>query len=171
MLLLAKAFLDIALWRRTPAQLPASLFLLSLVSGAAALLDALSALLPPGPNEQMVLQIALDVGLPVAFAWAVLTLARRRQRFLQTATALIGVGVLADLLLYPADALLRVVGSERFVSIPLGFLFYAALLWYLLACTHIWRAALESSLMLGGLISLGYLVLLIVLEQQLLPQT
>jgi hypothetical protein len=37
MLRLAKAFWEIALWRRTPAQLPASLFLLALVAAAAAL--------------------------------------------------------------------------------------------------------------------------------------
>ena len=57
---LAKAFFDIAIWRRTPAHLPASLFLLALVSAAAALLDVAGALLLPGPNDKIVLQVALD---------------------------------------------------------------------------------------------------------------
>ena len=41
MLRLAKAFWDISIWKRTPAQLPASLFLLGLVAGIAALLEDL----------------------------------------------------------------------------------------------------------------------------------
>jgi hypothetical protein len=167
---LAKAFFDIALWRRTPAHLPASLFLLALVSGAAALLDVLGALLPPGPNGEIVFQVLLDVGLPLAFAWAVLSLGRRKQRFLQTAIALVGVGVLADLLLYPLGALLSIVGTDRPASIPLRLLLYVALIWYLFACANIWRSALESGVILAGLISVGYLILSVVIEQQLLPQ-
>ncbi len=53
MLRLAKAFWDIALWRRSPAQLPASLFLLALVAAAAVLLEVLSALLPPVSSDRM----------------------------------------------------------------------------------------------------------------------
>jgi hypothetical protein len=52
-----------------------------------------------------------------------------------------------------------------------GLLLYVGLIWYLLACAHIWRAALDSGLLLGGIISVGYLVLSIALEQQMLPQT
>jgi hypothetical protein len=44
-------------------------------------------------------------------------------------------------------------------------------IWYLLACAHIWRTALDSGVALGGVISVGYLILTIALEQQLLPQT
>jgi hypothetical protein len=101
----------------------------------------------------------------------VLELARRRQRFLQTAIALLGIGVLAEILLYPVGALLRIIGADRFASIPLGLLLYVGLIWYLLACANIWRAALDSGFMLGGLISVAYLVLSIALEQLLLPQT
>jgi hypothetical protein len=171
MLRLAKAFLDIALWRRTPAQLPASRLLLALVVGAAALMEVLGAFLPPGPSDGILVRVAMGVGLPLAFTWAVLALARRRERFLQTASALLGVGVLAEIVLYPLAAMLRLMGEDRMVSIPIGLLLYVALIWYLLACAHIWRAALDSGLLLGGLISVGYLVLSIALEQQMLPPT
>jgi hypothetical protein len=43
------------------------------------------------------------------------------------------------------------------------------LIWYLLACANIWRAALDSGLGLGLAISVGYLLLSMVLEQQFLP--
>lgn len=171
MLRLAKAFLDIALWRQTPAHLPASLFLLALTVCAAGLMEVMGAYLTPGPQDRMVARVALEVGLPLAFTWAVLAIGRRRARFLQTATALLGVGVLAEIVLYPLGALRSAMGDDRMASIPLGLLLLVGFIWYLLACAHIWRAALDSGVALGGVISVGYLILTIALEQQLLPQT
>lgn len=171
MLRLAKAFWDIAIWRRTPAQLPASLFLLTLVALAAALLEVLSAFLPPVSSDRILIRIALSVGLPLGFAWAVLVLTRRRQRFLQTGIALLGVGVLGELVLYPVGSLIHVIGSDRLASVPLGVLMLVGLIWYLLACANIWRAALDSGLSIGVAVSVGYLLLSIALEQQLLPDT
>ncbi len=171
MLRLAKAFWDIALWRKTPAQLPPSVFLLCLVAAAAALLEVLSSLLPPASSDQIVMRVVLSVGLPLAFTWAVLAVARHRPRFLQTGSALLGVAVLAEMVLYPLGSLIHYVGSERPASLPLGFLMLVGLMWYLLACAHIWRAALDSGLALGTAISIGYLLLSIVLEQQLLSST
>lgn len=171
MLRLTKAFFEIALGRQTPANLPASTFLLGLLACAAALLEVAGALLPPAPNDGILLRIVLEVGLPLGFTWAVLKLARRRQRFLQTAIALLGIGVLAEIVLYPVGAILRVIGPERFASIPLGVLFYAGLIWYLLGCANIWRAALDSGFVLGVVVSVGYFVLSFALEQLLLPQS
>jgi hypothetical protein len=171
MLRLAKAFWDIALWRRTPAQLPASLFLLALVAVAAALIEVLSAFLPPASSDRLLTRIVLSVGLPLGFAWIVLVLARHRERFLQTGIALLGVGVLAELVLYPLGSLIHLVGADRLEAVPLGILMLLGLIWYLLACANIWRSALESGLSIGLVISVGYLVLSIALEQQLLPDT
>jgi hypothetical protein len=171
MLRLAKAFLDIALWRQTPAHLPASLLLLALTACAAGLMEVLGAYLTPGPQDRMVARVALQVGLPLAFTWAVLAIGRRRARFLQTASALLGVGVLAEIVLYPLGALRSALGDDRMASIPLGLLLLVGFIWYLLACAHIWRSALDSGVALGGIISVGYLILTIALEQQLLPQT
>jgi hypothetical protein len=171
MLRLAKAFWDIALWRRTPAQLPASLFLLSLVAGAVALLEVIGALLPPGPSDRILTRVALSVGLPLAWTWAVLAVARHRQRFLQTGSALLGIGALAQLVLYPLGSMLDVLGEKNPLAIPLGLLLFAGLVWYLLACANVWRSALDSGLGLGAAVALGYLLLSIALEQQLLPDS
>jgi hypothetical protein len=171
MLRLAKAFWDIALWRRTPAQLPASLFLLSLVAGMVAVLEVIGALLPPGPSDRILTRVALSVGLPLAWTWAVLAVARHRQRFLQTGSALLGIGALAQLVLYPLGSMLDVLGEKNPLAIPLGLLLFAGLVWYLLACANVWRSALDSGLGLGAAIALGYLLLSIALEQQLLPDS
>lgn len=170
MLRLAKAFWDIALWRKSPAQLPASLFLLGLVAAAAALLEVLGALLPPNPSGRILMRVILSVGLPLLFAWLVLVIARQRQRFLQTGIALLGVAVLAQLVLYPLGSLLNFIGIDRPAAIPLGVLLFVGLIWYLLACANIWRAALDAGVGLGAAISVGYLLLSMALEQLLLPE-
>jgi hypothetical protein len=171
MLRLVKAFWDIALWKRTPAQLPASPLLLALVGAAAALLEVLSAFLPPVSSDRIPLRILLSVGLPLAFAWAVLAATRRRPRFVQTGSALLGVAVIAELVLYPLGSLIHVIGSERLAALPLGVLMLAGLIWYLLACANIWRCALDTGLSIGIAVSVGYLLLSILVEQQLLPDS
>jgi hypothetical protein len=168
MLRLAKAFWDLALWRITPAQLPASRFLLVLVTAAVALLEVVGALLT-AQTDRIVARVALSVALPLLWVWAILYLTRHRQRFLQTAIALLGVGVLAQLVLYPLGSVLDVIGMDHPAAIPLGLLSLVGLVWYLLACANIWRAALESGLSLGIAISVGYLVLTFAMEQLLLP--
>jgi hypothetical protein len=169
MLRLVKAFWDIAIWRKSPAHLPASMFLLALVAAVVAALEVLGALLPPGPSDRIFTRVVLSVGLPLLFAWAVLAITRHRQRFLQTGIALLGVGVLAELVLYPLSSLLNVIGADDLVSIPLGLLAFGGLVWYLLACANIWRAALDSGIGIGVAVSVGYLLLSTVLVQQLLP--
>jgi len=171
MLRLVKAFWDIALWKRTPAQLPASPLLLALVGAAAALLEVLSAFLPPVSSDRIPLRILLSVGLPLAFAWAVLAATRRRPRFVQTGSALLGVAVIAELVLYPLGSLIHIIGSERLAALPLGVLMLAGLIWYLLACANIWRCALDTGLSVGIAVSVGYLLLSILVEQQLLPDS
>ena len=170
MLRLAKVFWDIALWRRTPEQLPASVFLLCLVAAASALLEVIEALLPPPASSGEILtRVVLRLALPLAFAWLVLAAARQRPRFLQTGTALLGVAVIADFVICPLVLLSNSIGVDRPLALPVSVLSMAALIWYLLACANIWRAALNARLGLGAAISLGYLVLTLALDQQLLP--
>jgi hypothetical protein len=171
MLLIAKAFLEIALRRQTPAYLPASPLLLALAAGATALTEVLGALLPPPPNGQILMRIILEIALPLGFTWLLLALARRRARFLQTATALLGVGALAALILYPLDAAIRLLGEDKLASLPIGVIWTAVFIGYLLAYAHIWRSALDLSLLSGIAISLGYVVLSLFVNHRLLAQS
>ena len=132
-------------------------------------LEVVGAYLPATPSGAIAVRIALSVLLPLLFAWLVLAFARQRQRFLQTGTALLGVAVLAEIVMYPLYSLMNLVGSDRPAALPIGVLLVVGLVWYLLACANIWRAALDARLALGAAISLAYLVLSTALEQQLLP--
>ncbi len=147
------------------------MFLLLLVAGVAALSEVLGALLPPPPNDGIFMRIVLGVALPLAFTWVLLALTRRRARYLQTAAALLGVGSLAGFILYPLDSLARMIGVDKLAALPIAVLWTAVFIGYLLACAHIWRAAFDSGLLLGGAISIGYFILAVLIGQQLLPQS
>jgi NhaP-type Na+/H+ and K+/H+ antiporter len=68
-------------------------------------------------------------------------------------------------------SLIHVIGSDRLEAVPFGILMLLGLIWYVLACANIWRAALDSGLSIGLVVSVGYLLLSMALEQQLLPDT
>lgn len=108
--------------------------------------------------------------MPLAFTWVLLALARRRARFVQTATALLGVGALAALILYPLDSAIRVMGEDKWASLPIAVIWTAVFIGYLLACAHIWRSALDSGLPLGVAVTLGYFVLSLSIDHRLLAQ-
>jgi hypothetical protein len=164
MLKFVRAFWEIALWRRTPDQLPASILLLGLVAAASALLEAAASRLPAAPPGGILMRVAISVIMPLAFTWLVLAAARHRQRFLQTGTALLAIGIIAGLVIYPLESLINHIGADA--SLPLGVISIGVLIWYLSTCANIWRAALESRLVLGGIISLGYFLLSIFVEQE-----
>ena len=87
MLRLAKAFLEIALWKKTPAHLPASPFLLTLIACVAALLEVLSNFVPPSRRDGILPGILLSVALPLGFAWGLL--AAKAESVFETASALL----------------------------------------------------------------------------------
>jgi len=156
MLRLAKAFWDLALWRITPAELPASRFLLALSGAALALVEAVGVLLPPSQSDRIVERVAFRVLLPLGFCWLVLAFMTRRERFMQSASAFLGVTALALVPLYLLSMLVGAVGGDRPEALPIALLSLAALIWWLLACAHIFRAALNSGLALGLALAVGY---------------
>lgn len=168
MLRLAKAFLNIALWRQSPAELPASVFLLGLVVVVAVLVEVADALFLTPHVGTLLRRVVLSVGIPLAFTWVVLRIGRCPQRFLQTGAALLGVAVLMQLVWSPLGELFNVVGPQEAAALPLGLLLLVLFVWYVLACANIFRAALESNLMLGGAISIAYLLITMALQQQFL---
>jgi hypothetical protein len=172
MLRFAKAFWDIALGRSSPAALPASLLLLALVSLTVALLEVVGALLPPASLDGIWLRLAMRVLLPLAFCAAVLLMSRRLQRFLQTGTALLGVVLLAQLVLYPLSELTTLLGGpERLSALLPQIAMLAVLAWNLLGNANIWRAACDAPLSLGLALSVGFFLLSAALEQEYLPTT
>jgi hypothetical protein len=159
MLRLAKAFWDLALWRITPEQLPASRFFLALTALALGAIEALGVLLPPSQSDRIVARVLLQVGLPLAYCGLPLIVTRRPERYLQCATAVLGVTALSLLAIYPLSYAVDAIGADQPESLPFALLSIVGLVWWLLACAHIWRAALNSGLGPGIAVSVVYFAL------------
>lgn len=98
MLKLLYTFVDIALWRKGPQDLPASHFLALLVLAMYVLASFVQVQLLDLRLSSALIIIAVDVTMMCAWLWAVLAFFARSQRFVQTLTAMLGVGVLLAML-------------------------------------------------------------------------
>mgnify|MGYP006423219519 CR=1 FL=1 len=159
MLVIINFFIELALLRRAPQELPASrvLFSLLLVVGLGAeLLLALTAAIGFGNG---LLQSLLNLTLMLGALWVALSLFERRERFLQTATALIGVDSLITLLALLPVGLARPVNAESGLLALAGLLFLLLLVWSITAAGHILRHAFELTLLQGVAIAIGFDVL------------
>jgi hypothetical protein len=154
---LVKAFWEIALWRRSPADLPDSAALLLVAAAAYAALSAVQSFMLFG-TDAIVMRTLADVALLALPLWLLLAVARRGARYRQTLTALFGTGaVLSPFVL----ALLALKGAAG-TSYPLSLLVWAGtmavVLWYLFVVGFILRAALDTGMFTGVAIALAYVV-------------
>lgn len=94
MLKLLQTFLDIALWRKGPQDLPASRFLMICALIAYVGTSFIQVQLFDLRLRTAVLIIAVDVVMLLGWLWVVLAFFGRQQRFMQTMTAVVGVGTL-----------------------------------------------------------------------------
>lgn len=95
---LMQAFIDIALWRRGPQDLPASYGLACLVGAIYAGLSLAHILLYGWSVGSASLLVLIDVSMLCVWVWLLLLFFSRRPRFLQTISAVWGVGALLTLL-------------------------------------------------------------------------
>lgn len=166
---LIKLLFDICLLRSKPQDIPASsaLMLLTLLaaiaSGVPAITGSVGGLVPA-------LMIGLlDVALILALLRIFLGLTGLSSRWLQTATALFGTGVIINLLSIPVQVLLDS-SSDHSTSQFLGALFYFALLvWSLVIMGHILRHSFKLRLSSGVLIAMSYFMLINTLVRLFLP--
>lgn len=91
---LLQSFLDIALWRKGPQDLPASALLATLVLFAYLATGLMRMRLYQLDLHESLLFISIDALMLGSWLWLVLAFFGRRQRFVQTITALLGVGLL-----------------------------------------------------------------------------
>jgi hypothetical protein len=165
----ARVFFNIALLRQGPQQLPASRLLLAALLVITLVLQfAVAAAFELGivlVLERYVLAIALGLLLTSA----VLSIAGRQRRFLQVATAMVG----AALVLAPLDVLLLAVVRPygAFANHPdwLRVIEGAYEAWGIVIVGHIYRVALERSLLLGVLLSFACEIMVVSAIQSLFP--
>ena len=169
MLRLAFAFIDIALHRRGPEQLPASTFLLGLVF-VVYLATAFATLRLDPLVENAALILAFGIVMYAGFVWAVLKAFQHEKRFKQTATALLGTETFFNVLSLPVlswyspadDTLDAVITAPRL-------LLYILFFWSVDVAGFVLSRAIGRPYVVGVFIMIGYALLSISIQVSLFP--
>jgi hypothetical protein len=154
MLKLLALYLDIAMWRRGPQDVPTVGILLPLTIGAYVLLSILLGEALPSLRAGWWVEVLIDTLFVAAWYWLLLLFAHRRERYRQTATALFGLQIvlaaptIATLWLLQHLANDKTLQTSVLYVIPVLASWLTVLVWALLATAHILRVTLERSLAL-----------------------
>jgi hypothetical protein len=164
MMELLRLFGEIALLRRGPQDIPASLLLLLATVFGYAAVNALMSLLLPPVSAPWFLPLVTETLFLLVWCAVLLRLTNRPERYLQTATALLGY---QTLLSPPLDAtmwLMSQVERDSVWVLPVLVIALALLVWLIAVGGHVFKAALEWSMpasvgiMILQLISVNLLV-------------
>ncbi len=167
MLRLLQVFMNICLFQARPQDLPASRFLFfgSLIVTVITGLPSL--LLATGTPGVALVAVLMDVTLTLLFLRWGLYFLQLEPRFLQTATALFGTGVIFNLVAIPVQQTLAGAATGGGQAVVGGLLFLVLLCWNLAVNGHILRYALSIRLAGGIAVALVYYLLILMLVQQL----
>jgi hypothetical protein len=135
-------FTQIALMRRGPQDLPASMLLLVLaITGYLCVNFVVSSALPPDEHWQGPLLV--DALFTLVWYVALLRLLGRPERMLQTVTAVFGFQAVLSPLLIASTWLMRRVGEDATWQLPVSCAGLLLLAWLIAANSHVVKAALE----------------------------
>jgi hypothetical protein len=165
---LVLAFIDIALHRRGPEQLPASSFLLGFVL-VVYLVVAFATLRLDPPAANLTMLLVAGVMLYAGFVWAVLKAFKHEKRFMQTAIALLGTDTLFNVMSLPLLWLNRP-ADETTMTLP-GLLLLIVFFWSIDVSGFVLSRAIGRPYVVGVGIMVGYVLLSISLRASLFPAT
>jgi hypothetical protein len=146
LLALLRLYGYIAIWRRGPQDLPAVGILLPLTIGAYVVLSALLGELLPPQRPDWLVQLAADVVFVAAWYWALLRIAGRSERYVQTAAALFGLQTALATPSIVSVWLVARYANDAVWQIPAYVAAVGVLIWTLVAVAHILRSTLERGL-------------------------
>lgn len=167
---LTAAFIDIALHRRGPEDLPASQFLLGLVLLAYLVVSALTLTVISATRTHVIL-VLLELVADLGVVFLLLQFFQKGTRFLQTATALVGTGVVLGVIYIPLlhwDELLAAPPTE--LTTP-RFLILLLFIWSLDVAGFILSRALGKPYIVGVSIVIVYELASMALREALFPTT
>jgi hypothetical protein len=151
-----RIFLDIVLWRRGPQDLPASQLLLALTVIAYVVVSMLQLALLGESAATWAFFIVVDPLLLLGWMWVVLRIFGKRERFLQTATAVFGASAVLGFAMYlPLQFLLAAMSQEAAsgASQAVALLLIVA---FALVTGRILKLATDTNLFTGIAMSLTY---------------
>ncbi len=146
LLALARLYVDIALWRRGPQDLPAVGILLPLTIAAYVAFSVALGEALPSLREGWVSQVFADTAFIALWYWLLLAFMGRRRRYLQTAAALFGLQtVLATPSILSAWLLQHFAHDSVWLTVSSVYAL-TIVAWTVAAIGHVLRAALERPL-------------------------
>jgi hypothetical protein len=165
MLALFQYFIDLALLRRAPQDLPASTALLLLLAALSVLIGGVNGAVPFGGLRAALGANLIDLALSMTVLFGLLQFRGHAPRWLQTASAFLGLGVLAGLLMLTVRPLAELMGIGSFAMLADILL----AIWLHVALGNVLRHALDVSLPAGVLIVLAYTVLAVGIITRIFP--
>ena len=168
MLRLIFAFVEIALHRRGPDELPASRFLFGVVLVAYLTVAFATLHLGAGVTHPILLLI-VDTAFSLTFIWSVLKAFDRERRFKQTASALLGTDTLLNVMSMPLIVWSKSLEGTGGDSSVVAILFALLAIWSIDISGFVLSRALDRAYFLGVAIMLGYVLLSISLRLSLFP--
>lgn len=165
MSVLIKFFIDLALLRRGPQDLPYSPTLLGLLALLSVLVGTINGRELFGGVQAALGANLVDLVLSLGLLWLLLQIKSKQARWQQTASAFLGLGVLAGLVMLivrgPAEAL-GILELAMLIDLVVA-------VWLHVALGNVLRHALEIPLLAGVLIVLAYTVFAFNLIAQVFP--
>jgi len=156
-----RIFLDIVLWRRGPQDLPASRLLLGLATAAYVAASVGQLALLGESAATWFFFVVLDPLLLLAWAWLVLRIFGHRERYVQTATAVLGANAVLGFAIYlPLQMLLAALGQDPQSGLAQVVALVQVVV-FALVTGRILKFATDSSLFTGIAMSLTYVLLVI----------
>jgi hypothetical protein len=141
---LIQLFTQIALLRRGPQDLPASMLLLGMsIVGYFGINFLVSSLMPPIKGWPA--HLAVDVVFTLVWYVVLLRLAGRSERTLQTTTAVFGFQAVLSPLLVISEWLMLRFAQDTTWQLPVALIWLMLVIWVIAANSHVVKAALEWS--------------------------
>jgi hypothetical protein len=158
-------FLRLARLQQAPQDLPASGQLLVLALCANVVIGFIGSSRYFADIGTALMANLVDVGVVAGMLWLLLSVHAMQARFVQTATAVYGLGALFGLVMLFPQQLSLLTGAGQLA----GLLMLAVMVWAHVAMGHVLRHALEKSLGVGIVLAVGISVVSFVVVGNLFP--
>lgn len=170
MLRLVYAFVEICLHRRGPDQLPKSRFLFGLVVVGSVGVSLFVLHFANVARDRVVPIIVVDLAFGLAFIWSVLKAFSVEQRFLQTASAILGTDALMNLASLPFALWHRALHApEGSTTVPSVIYLLIAGVWAIDVGSFVVSRAISRPYVLALAVVLAYVLLDVSLSVTLFP--
>jgi len=148
-------FVDIALHRRGPEDLPSSQFLFLIILGSYFFVGLFVLQIRESFSQALGL-VFFDGTLYLFFVWALLGMRGYLSRFVQTATALLGTEILLNLIVAPLLLWIEIIGDAASPPILPALLFSLIIFWGIDIAGFVLSRALQLTYFVGVLVMIGY---------------